>query len=345
LGKAIWPSNLALIYPHPGRSLAIWQVAGALLLLLALSTIVVATRNRRRYLLVGWLWFLGTMVPMIGLVQVGVQAMADRYAYLPFVGLFIMVCWGAADWAERRHIPLAWQVGFSLAVLLAFAITARRQLNDWGDNNLLWSRVVALETEAIQRDPSNWVAEDVLGHALLKLGRVDEAEPHFRAAVVINPFDSDSNVNVGVYEQKRGNLAGAIERYKKVIAMTQNTPKQDAQSRAQAFRNMGFAYRELKNYAPAEASFQQAVNISPNDARAWLGMGLTAQKSGDLNTAIDAYSKALNIAPADWEYLLLSRALDEAGRHEESQAARRRAGVLSLNLEEAQKAADDALAK
>jgi tetratricopeptide (TPR) repeat protein len=343
LGKAIWPSHLTLIYPHPGTSIRIWQVVAALLLLLAITALMVAARHRRRYLLVGWLWFLGTMVPMIGIVQVGVQAMADRYAYLPFVGLFIMVCWAAADWAEQRHIAPAWQVGISVAVLLALTVTARRQLDYWGDNTALWSRVIALQAQQV--NPDNWVAENNLGHALLKLGEVEQAMPHFRAAVAINPSDPDSNLNIGAYEQQHNDLGGAIAQYKKVLAMTQSTSRLNAQSRAQAFSNMGFAYRELKDYAQARASFEQAVSINPNDARSWLGIGLMAHKSGDLDTAIQAYTKTLQIAPFDWGYLVLARALEQEGRHSEAEAATERAAALSQNIEQAQKAADSALEK
>jgi len=343
LGKAIWPSHLTLLYPHPGNSIRIWQVGAALLLLLAITGLTVAARHRRRYLLVGWLWFLGTMVPMIGIVQVGVQAMADRYAYLPFVGLFIMICWAAADWAEQRHLAPLWQWGVSVAVLLALAVTARHQLDYWSDNTKLWARVIALQAQ--HANPDNWVAENNMGHALLKLGEEEEAMPHFRAAVAINPFDPDSNLNLGAYEQEHKNLAAAIEQYKKVIAMTQNTPRLNAPSRAQAFSNMGFAYRELKDYAQARASFQQVVNIDPNDARSWLGIAIMAQKSGDLNTAIHAYTQATKIAPSDWEYLLLAGALDQAGQHDEAQAARRRAAAISPNIAQAQKTADSALAQ
>jgi tetratricopeptide (TPR) repeat protein len=343
LGKAIWPSHLTLIYPHPGTSIRIWQVVAALLLLLAITALMVAARHRRRYLLVGWLWFLGTMVPMIGIVQVGVQAMADRYAYLPFVGLFIMVCWAAADWAEQRHIAPAWQVGISVAVLLALTVTARRQLDYWGDNTALWSRVIALQAQQV--NPDNWVAENNLGHALLKLGEVEQAMPHFRAAVAINPSDPDSNLNIGAYEQQHNDLGGAIAQYKKVLAMTQSTSRLNAQSRAQAFSNMGFAYRELKDYAQARASFEQAVSINPNDARSWLGIGLMAHKSGDLDTAIQAYTKTLQIAPFDWGYLVLARALEQEGRHSKAEAATERAAALSQNIEQAQKAADSALEK
>ena len=341
LGKAIWPSHLTLIYPHPGNSIRIWQVVAAVLLLLAITGLTLAARHRRRYLLVGWLWFLGTMVPMIGIVQVGVQAMADRYAYLPFVGLFIMICWAAADWAEQRHLAPAWQWGASVAVLLALAVTARHQLDYWSDNTKLWARIIALQAQ--QANPDNWVAENNMGHALLKLGEVEEAMPHFRAAVAINPVDPDSNLNIGAYEQQNKHLVAAIEQYQKVIAMTQNTPRLNAQTRAQAFSNMGLAYRGLKDYAQARASFQQAVSINPDDARSWLGIAILAQKSGDLNTAIQAYRNAMKMAPSDWEYLLLAGALEQDGRHEEAQAATQRAAAISQNIEQAKRTADNVL--
>ena len=120
LRDAVWPSRLAVFYPHPGNSLRGWQVGAALLLLLVITALVIELGHR--YLTVGWLWFLGTMVPMIGLEGVGyqgMQGMADRYAYLPFIGLFIMICWGVSEWAEQRHISTAWLAGLSFAVLLS----------------------------------------------------------------------------------------------------------------------------------------------------------------------------------------------------------------------------------
>ncbi len=317
----------------------------SLFLLILITAVVFKVRDRHRYLLVGWLWFLGTLVPMIGLIQVGVQAMADRYAYLPFIGLFLMICWLLADWADQRGISPAWQWGFSLAVLLALAIVARRQLDRWQDNNLIWWQVIAQETQAVQANPANWVAEDVLAHAFLKLGDVEEAVPHFRAAMTINPSDPDANVNFGTYEQRERNLPAAIEQYKKVIAMTQSTARQDAQSRAQAFSNMGFAYIDLREYPQAKASFEQGVQLNPEDARSWLGIALASHKSGDLNGAIDAYTRSLNIAPVDWEYLLLARALADSGRHDEAANATRRAASISPNFGQAQKVAASMLAK
>jgi len=343
LGKAIWPSHLAIMYPHPGYTLKLWQVFDALVLLITITAAVVAEQHRKRYLLVGWLWFLGTLVPMIGLVQVGAQAMADRYAYLPFIGLFIMICWTAAELADERHIAPAWQAGISVVILLALAVTARHQLSDWSDNNLLWWEVVNRETHALQANPNNVVAQDVLAHAYVKLGQVEDAMPHFRAAVAINPLDPDGNLNLGAYEQRRNNLPAAIEQYKKVLAMTANTPKQDAQTREQAFSNLAFAYRDLRDYAQARANFQHAVEIDPDDERSWIGIGLMAQKLGDLSGAIQAYNNWVELAPSDFGYLLLAQALDQAGRHDEAEAARRQAAALSQNLEQARKMAEEAL--
>ena len=345
LGKAIWPSDLVAIYPHPGNSLKLWQVAAALLLLLAVTALVIAERKRRRYLLVGWLWFLGTLVPMIGVLQVGVQAMADRYAYLPFIGLFIMAVWTAADWLERRHVVLGWQVAASVAVLLSLAITSRRQLNYWSDNTVFWSRIVEVEAKALAANPNNWVAQDVLGHAFLNLGEVEAAIPHFREAATLNPSDPDSNVNVGTYEQRQNDLTGAIAQYKKVIVMTENTPRLDAQSRSQAFSNMGYAYRALQDNTDARASFEEAVKLNPDDARSWLGIGIIAYKSGDPKAAIPAIQNALALDPFDWGYLLQARAFDEAGKHEEAEVARRKAAALSQNLTQARKMLDKVLAE
>ncbi len=345
LGKCFWPSQLSLLYPHPGSSLRAWQVFGALVLLLAITALAVAQRHRRRYLLVGWLWFLGTLVPMIGLVQVGVQAMADRYAYLPFVGLFIMICWGGADWAKQQRVPIAWQASVSVVALLALMVVTHRQLGYWGDNVTLWSRVVSVESQALQASPDNWVAENNLGHALLNVGKEEEAMQHFRAAVAINPLDPDSTMNIGAYEQGHSDLSGAVEYYKKVIAMTQNTARLNAPTRAQTFRNMGHAYRKLGDYTDARDSYRQAVDLNPSDGESWLGLGLMAHKLGDFNTAIAAYSNALKVEALDWVYVLQAQALEKTGRKEEAREAMAKASLLSKDFQHTQQLAERVLAR
>jgi protein O-mannosyl-transferase len=248
---AFWPSRLAVFYPHPGNSLSTWQVGAALLPLLVITSLVV-DRRRPRYLAMGWLWFLGTMVPMIGLEGVGyqgMQGMADRYAYLPFIGLFIMICWGASDWAEQRQIAMAWLAGVSVAVLLALTIVSHRQIGYWSDSATLWSR-------ALQVTNRNWLAENNLGKILMMQGRVEEGMSHFLKATEIYPADPVSNMNIGTYEQQRGNLAEAIERYKKTLSSSH-----DASLRFATLNNMGRAYQDLGDSARAQECFAAAESM------------------------------------------------------------------------------------
>ena len=338
VGKAFWPSGLALYYPYPsGDLLVLWQVIAAFAFLLAVSALVIASR-RRRYLLVGWLWFLGTLVPMIGLRQVGIQAMADRYAYLSFIGLFIMVCWGVAEWARQRHISSANLAVVSAVALVALAVMTHRQLAYWDDNVTLWSHAVAVTN-------NNYMAEDHLGGALLADGQLEVAMPHFYRAVSINPDDPDSNLNIGGYEQQQRNFPQAIAQYKKVVSATEDSAVVDAVVRAKAFNNMGYSYRELGDLPHARESFEAAVALNPQYPKAWIGLGLVDQKSGKLGAAIQAYSKAMKLQPSDWGYLLLARALEQSGDNNAAQSAIQQAKSLTRNFENAQRGADRLLAQ
>ncbi len=251
LRDAVWPTRLAVFYPHPGNSLGAWQVGGALLLLLAITALVI-DRWRQRYLAMGWFWFLGTMVPMIGLEGVGyqgMQGMADRYAYLPFIGLFIMICWGVSEWAQRRHISTAWLAGLSFAVLLILTAVTHRQIGYWSDSATLWSRTLQVTNR-------NWLAENNLGKILMSQGRVEEGMSHFLKATEIYPADPVSNMNLGTYEQQRGNLPEAIERYQKALSSSR-----DARLRFAALKNMGRAYSDLGDTAHAQECFAAAESL------------------------------------------------------------------------------------
>lgn len=251
LRDAIWPSCLAVFYPHPGNSLSAWQVGAALLILLAITALVI-DRWRQRYLAMGWLWFLGTMVPMIGLEGVGyqgMQGMADRYAYLPFIGLFIMICWGISEWVRQRHISVAWLAGLSFAVLLILAAVTHRQIGYWSDSATLWSRTLQVTNR-------NWLAENNLGKVLMSQGRVEEGMSHFVKATEIYPADPVSNMNIGTYEQQRGNLQQAIERYKKALSSSR-----DASLRFAALNSMGRAYSDLGDRVHAQECFTAAQSL------------------------------------------------------------------------------------
>ncbi|MGB8889043.1 MAG: tetratricopeptide repeat protein [Candidatus Korobacteraceae bacterium] len=325
--NAFWPLRLSVFYPYPGNSLKAWQVGGAFLFLLAVTAWVIYAR-RRRYLPVGWFWFLGTLVPMIGLVQVGTQAMADRYAYLPLVGLFLMICWGVADWASEKQVPAAVLPSVSAVILLALMPVTYRQVRYWNDHITLW-------THALQVTNNNWLAENNLGTALLKAGSMEAAVPHFRAAAALNPSDPNVNLNLGTYEQSRGNLPGAIERYKAAATAARNS-----KLKARAYNNLGYAYRDLGDYPDALDSFEQAVKWNPEFGSYWVSLGVTEQKSGDLTKAIAAYSQGMQIQPSDFGYLLLARALQESGQTLPAQEATRKAEQLSPNIDRAQQTAD-----
>jgi hypothetical protein len=245
LGKAAWPARLAVVYPYPRSAPALWQVGAAFVFLFVITALVIAHR-RRRYLVVGWLWFLGTMLPMIGVIQVGGQAMAERYAYLPFIGLFIMICWGMGDWMEERRMPVALAAGASLGVLLALFAVAHRQLGYWSDSESLWSHTLQVTT-------ANYIAEDSLGAALLKRGSLEEAVPHFRAAVEIEPLDLMGNLVLGDYEAMQGNLPQAIEHYRKALLADS-----DPLLKSEVLRNLGHAYRDQGDEVRAQECFRAA---------------------------------------------------------------------------------------
>ena len=249
LMKALWPANLAPMYPHPGASLRGWQVYGALLVLLTISLLVVEHR-RRRYLLVGWLWFLGTLVPMIGLVQVGRQAMADRYAYLPLIGIFIMICWGVTEWAESAHLPAVLLPAASAVAIFALCLAAHRQIGYWADNVALW-------THTVEVTPPNYIAQDNLGGALLERKRMEDAIGHFRLAVAIHPVDPISTFNIGFYEQEHGDLYGAIDYYRKAIILTTSKAV-----KIKAWNDMGIAYRKLGDPQQAHECFESARKLA-----------------------------------------------------------------------------------
>jgi tetratricopeptide (TPR) repeat protein len=242
LKLAFWPSRLAVYYPHPLVSLRSASTLVALLLLAAI-TYTVAGERGRRYLVVGWFWFLITLVPMSGIVQVGTQGMADRYAYLPLIGVFLMAVWGAADWTSRGKIPSAVQAAVAIAVLAALVALTHWQLQYWHDSETLWSRTLQVTHE-------NTIAEVNLGAALLQAGEVDRAMERFRMATRIDPRDALSNMYLARYAQMQNRFPEAIERYRTVIDVTQ-----EPGLKARAYRNMGYAYRRLGNEAEAQKSF------------------------------------------------------------------------------------------
>jgi tetratricopeptide (TPR) repeat protein len=330
--KALWPSHLAILYPYP-HALPAWQVAASALFLL-LVTCAVLKYRKHRYLVVGWLWFLGTMIPMIGLLQVGNQAMADRYAYLPLVGLFIMIVWLAAELAATFQTSTAYMAAAGLAILLAFSVVTHIQIGYWHDDLRLWSRALAVTH-------NNYVAENNFAEALTKENRYDEAVVHFRAASAIEPGDPVSQLNLGIYAQEHGDLRQAATRYALALQLATDT-----QLRASAYANLGTVYFALRDYARAQQNFDSATQLKGAFPIALLDMGLIAQQTAEKNTipaknttktedwnrAADYFSQLIAIDPSGVGYLLLSNALQHAGRTEEAKLAYQQALKLSGDI-------------
>jgi protein O-mannosyl-transferase len=314
--KAIWPSRLAAFYPHPDHSLPAWQVATSALLLLSITAMVLMLR-KKRYLTVGWFWYLGTMVPVIGLVQAGEQGMADRYAYIPFVGLFIAATWGIADWARARRIPAIYPALAASVAIAGFSVAAHAQIGSWKNSVTLWSHALSVTQ-------GNFVAEDNLGAELMDRGKFQEAMPHFQAAAAINPRDAFSQLNLGVCEKRQGNIQGAVERYETALRLSA-----DSSLRATAFGNLGSIYRAAGDYVRARENYDSSLRLLPDNKFALIGLGLIAQKTGDLAHAVDYYTQAVKAEPSDVEYLLLAQALAKAGRASEAQAAYGQAQKIS----------------
>jgi tetratricopeptide (TPR) repeat protein len=321
-----WPSHLVPIYPFP-HALPKWEVASSAVLLLAVTLAVLKYRESR-YLFVGWFWFVGSMVPMIGLVQVGNQAMADRYAYLPLVGVFVMIVWAAGELASARHIDEKYLAAAGLCVLCALSAVTRIQIGYWRDGFTLWTHTLAVS-------PHNFVAENNLGVTLIKSGKGDEAIPHFRTAAQLEPGDPTSQLNLGIYAQEHGDLRQAAARYESVLQLTSN-----AQLRASAYGNLGSTYFALRDYTRAQQSYESALKLNLVTPIVLRDLGLIAQKSGDWNRAIYYFARLVAAEPSDVGYLLLSHALEQGNREQEAKLSYHQALRFSTDINQAQKIAD-----
>ena len=331
MGKALWPAGLSPLYPHPLDLLHTWQVFASIALL-ALITAFVLWKRERGYLPVGWFWFLGTLVPMIGIIQVGEQAMADRYAYLPLIGLFIAVIWGLAEFCEERHFPQPLLALPAVLILIVLGSLTYRQVGYWRDSETLWTH--ALNVTDVRSYKSHFnlaMAYDQEGKYNLAIAQLAQS---------IDPRDDDPRIHLGlgIYDQRHGDTADAIGQYQAAIKLAS-----DPALKAEAYSNLGGAYRQLKNYAAAKDSFSQALQLDPNKTLALVGLGLVAQHEGNFDAAAQAYSRAMAIEPTPVGYLLLAKALDQGNHPNEAKAAHDRAAQLTNDLSQAQQAADHLL--
>ncbi len=332
MGKAFWPSKLLALYPHSSELYPVWQVGAAALALLLVTAVVVLRARQQRYLAVGWFWFLGSLVPMIGLVQVGEQAMADRYAYISFIGLFVMVVWLIADWASDRRLSARWLAVPAVSCVLVLGILANRQVHYWHDTEAFWIRTIALTED-------NYVAHGEFAAMLHEQGRTEEAMEQIRAVLAIHPDDAPANLVVAEYERSHGNLAAAIERYRVVALRSANVG-----TRARAYTSLGYAYRQMGDFTNAKQAFEMSLQLLPGQPAVMVALGVLDERTGDVSAAVQQYSHAMALQPTDVGYLLLAHVLQQEGHADEANAALERAARLSRNLPQAQMQAESLLA-
>jgi protein O-mannosyl-transferase len=322
--KAVWPSRLAVFYPHPEGSLALWKVLGAAAALAAVTAVFWLLRERSRYLLVGWLWFLGTLAPMIGIVQVGRQAWADRYAYLPLWGLFVIGVWLLAEAAARISLSRAAQVAIGLAVLLGYAATARIQIGYWRDSYSLFAH-------ALEVTSANPIAEGNLGSALMEMRRPDLAAPHLERAIQLMPTLGAAHYNLGTLLHRQNELDRAQQEYR--LALKYASDEREA---AQTHNNLGVLFDQLGRRDEAVAEFTAALVLNPYEQNSLVGRGLIEHAEGKLDAALQDFARAGQVAPSPLAFYWQGRVLEEKGQPAAAADAYRAALKLAPDFGDAQ---------
>jgi len=337
IGKMIWPHRLAVFYPYPDMFPA-WQVAGAVLLLGCVTLLVILGARRWPYLMVGWLWYLGTLVPVIGLVQVGEQAMADRYTYVPLIGPFIMIAMGVSDilsgWRYRRMV-MAISGGLLLSIFMiitwsqvrywhnavtlfehSLEVTANNSLIQYGlgvalDDQGKTQEAIAHYIEALKIKPDNAETHYNLGVALAQQGKSEEAIAHFTEALRIKPDHTNAHNNLGLILAQQGKTQEAIVHYIEALRVDPND--------AYVHNNLGLALAQQGRNQEAITHYTEALRIKPDNAEAHNNLGIALVQQGRNQEAIAHFAEALRIAPHDAKaHNNLGIALVQQGRNQEA---------------------------
>src|SRR6478672_5407782 len=291
--KTLWPTHLAVFYPHPNETLAIWKVSLAIALLLGITVAAIVFRSQRPYLLTGWFWYLVMLVPVIGLIQVGEQGYADRYTYLPQVGLFLLAVWLAVDLMAVCHCRPQLAVATAAAIILALAWAAFHQTSYWRNSETLWTHALAVTSD-------NDVAHNNLGYLCVDRGELDEAISHFESAARIRSGKRDPHydlasafveMNLADALSRKGQSDAALVHYEEAIRLQPNY--------ADAYYNRGTVLFAKGRIDEAIADWEKALQMQPNDADAHTSLGNALLQKGSLREAIAHYVTALALAPED----------------------------------------------
>lgn len=303
LVNAAWPSGLTFFYRYPFGGYPIWRTALAALLLIGITVLAFRFAGRFPYFTVGWLWYLGTLVPVIGLVQAGWQAMADRYTYIPLIGIFVIVVWGAAEVAAAIPGGRKILIAAGAAALMAFSTATWFQLRWWRDSATLFSRALALDRE-------NYMAHGLLGNSLAMQHKYPEAIAHYSEALRLKPDEVDFIGNLGSALYRMGKTEEAIEQYSRALAIDPNEPY--------ALKNLGLALYDRGEFAEALARFEKARAKTPEDLTLLCARANALARTGKYQESIGSYRQVLSKEPENTEALfglglVLGHLGDDAG--------------------------------
>lgn len=323
LGKTFWPEKLAAFYPLP-PAIPLWKTLAAGALLAAVTALVIWALRRAPYLAVGWFWFLGMMVPVIGLVQVGRQSMADRYTYLPSIGLFVMIAWGAAQLLAGGRVRRAALVGASLAAILALSVAAHAQVGTWKDSLTLFRHALTVTED-------NYLAHLNVAVALSQQGDEEGALHHFREVLRIQPHLADAHAALGAAYRRWGRPAEALPPLRRAVQI-----KPD---RSRFRHTLAITLGDLGRTDEAVVHLRKAVELSPRFADAHYGLGALLHGQGRTDEALHHYQAALEADPdlpglyAPTATLLARRGnLTEAARFYEEAVRRQPTPTVHFNL-------------
>ena len=282
LEKLVWPQGLSVFYPHPGNALPVWKALMCTVVLMGITTWVVREVRKVPYLAVGWFWYLGTLVPVIGIVQVGEQAMADRYMYIPMIGILIAIVWGLSESIKNKKYKL---LPILVIIPLLTGLTWA-QLSHWKSSATLFKHAISV-TE--NESPSFVIAYNNLGHALASEHRYKEAVEQFRQAIKINPYYSKAHNNLGYSLSELKRFDEAMEHYQHAINIETGY--------AEAYNNLANALGQKRNLKESVAYYNEAIRFKSDYAEAYFNLGVLLNRLGKNEEAILQFHKALKIKP------------------------------------------------
>jgi tetratricopeptide (TPR) repeat protein len=305
--STFWPVNLGVYYPFSPTDMPVWQPVVAFVFLVFITVVAVRQAPKRPYPIVGWLWFLGTLVPVIGLVQVGGQAMADRYHYIPSIGLFIALVFTAADFLSERQSSRPIRAAFAIMVLVILSTLTWKQIGVWRDS-------VTLFTHTLSVTKDNLPMEYNLAHALGRQGKSDEAIVHFNEALRISPNYYDALINMGITLASQGKAAEAMRCYEQALQANPNSAKAHAE--------IGLVLGRQEKYGEALPHFYKSLELAPNEPLVRMNLGWTLALLKKPQEAIEQLNEALRLNPNSAEahnniglVLMSQRRLEESRSH------------------------------